>query len=98
LEYSGKNLGLMEFSSWIKHIIFFSMLANLYFPWGIATEFNFGAIILGIVVYFIKIVIIAIAITFLESAISKLRLFRVPNLLGIAFVIALIAVLLYYLL
>jgi formate hydrogenlyase subunit 4 len=98
LEYSGKQLGLMELSSWIKHIVFFTILANMFFPWGIATEITFPAILLGLIVFFAKTIIIALLVAYVESAISKLRLFRVPNMLGISFTLALMAILLNYIL
>ena len=40
LEYSGKTLGIMEWASWTKLMVFLTLLANFFFPWGIATEFT----------------------------------------------------------
>jgi len=96
LEYSGKSLALMEWASWTKLMVFLAILANMFFPWGIATELTIQAISTGILVFVIKIGLFAAAIAYVESAISKLRLFKVPNLLGIAFTLALVAVVSYY--
>jgi len=38
LEYSGKDLALMEFASMAKLMIFLTVLANIFFPWGIAAS------------------------------------------------------------
>jgi formate hydrogenlyase subunit 4 len=98
IEYSGKQLGLMEYSSWIKHLIFFSILANAFFPLGIAVDLSLTSILVGIGAYLIKIFVIALIVAFIESSIAKLRLFQVPNLLGIGFALALMAILLLHIL
>ena len=40
LEYSGKNLGIMEWASWTKLMVFLTLLANLFFPWGLLQNFK----------------------------------------------------------
>lgn len=96
LEYSGKSLALMEWASWTKLMVFLAMLTNLFFPWGIATEVTMQAVTIGILVFLIKVILLAVSIALIESAISKSRLFKVPNMLGIAFTLSLVAVVSYY--
>ncbi len=92
LEYSGRYLALIEWASWLKLLIFFSLLSNLFFPWGLATALTPAALLIAVIALIVKLGVFAIAVAFLETRIAKLRLFRVPELLGMSFVLALLAV------
>lgn len=92
LEYSGRYLALVEWASWLKLLIFFSLLSNLFVPWGLATTLIPLAFGLALVIFSVKLVVFAAIIAILETRIAKLRLFRVPELLGVSFVLALLAV------
>lgn len=98
LEYSGKQLGLMELSSMAKLSLFLAILASVFIPWGIATQLDPVSIAIGIAVLLVKMLAMAAAIAYIESFISKMRLFRVPNLLTISFTLGLLAVMSYYIL
>ncbi|MBI0584577.1 MAG: NADH-quinone oxidoreductase subunit H [Methanomassiliicoccus sp.] len=98
LEYSGKQLALMEMASMTKLVIFLAILANVFFPWGIATEATPLAIGIGLAAFLLKVVLLALVIAVIESSIAKMRLFRLPNLLTSAFMLALLAVISYYIL
>lgn len=98
LEYSGKQLALMEMASMTKLVIFLAILSNVFFPWGIATEATPLAVMVGLLVFIVKIVLLALVIALIESSISKMRLFRLPNLLTSAFILSLLAVISYYIL
>lgn len=84
LEYSGKGLALIELSSHIKQIIFFSILANAAVP--IAAG--------GIFLYAAKIAVIAVFVALLEISVAKMRLFRVVDLLSFSIILSIMAVLL----
>lgn len=92
LEYSGRYLALVEWASALKLLIFFSLLANLFLPWGVATSLDPGALSLALVALVAKLALLGVAVAFLETRVAKLRLFRVPELLGVSFVLALLAV------
>jgi formate hydrogenlyase subunit 4 len=92
LEYSGKRLALMEWGSANKLLIFATLGANLFFPWGIAHDTGIQGILVGIAAYAIKIIVFYSAIAFLESGIAKFRFFRLPDLLLIAFILNVIAI------
>ena len=98
LEYSGRYLALIEWAGAMKLAVFLSLIANLFAPWGIATTLAPGAIGIGLVAYTLKIAGLAVLIGILESMIAKLRLFRVTELLGAAFILALLAVVFFYIL
>jgi formate hydrogenlyase subunit 4 len=91
LEYSGRHLALIEWASAVKLSAFLILIANLFFPWGIATAFTFPAIVVGLITVILKTAFLAILIAIIESSIAKLRLFRVPELIGGSFALVMLA-------
>ena len=98
LEYSGRYLAFIEWAAALKLVVFLSLIANVFMPWGIATTLTPVAMGIGLVVYILKIAGLAVLIGILESMIAKLRLFRVPELLGAAFILALLGLVFFYIL
>lgn len=96
LDLSGIDLALMELASSIKLTVFLTLFINCFIPFGIATNFDFLTIICGIVSYIVKIIISLLLIAFLETSISKFRLFRLPELFACAFAINIVALVLNY--
>lgn len=92
LEYSGRYLALIEWAAWLKLLVFFSLLSNLFLPWGLATALTPAALIIAVVTLIIKLAVLGVVVAVVETRIAKLRLFRVPELLGVSFVLALLAV------
>ena len=92
LEYSGRYLALIEWASAVRLLIFFSLLANMFAPWGVATTLTPAALGLAAVALVAKLAALGIVVALLETRIAKLRLFRVPELLAVSFVLALLAV------
>jgi formate hydrogenlyase subunit 4 len=92
LEYSGKYLALLEWAGWLKLFIFMSLLANLFFPWGISTTLTLGGLGSALVALLLKLLLLATVLAVVETRVAKLRLFRVPELLAISFVLALLAI------
>jgi formate hydrogenlyase subunit 4 len=92
LEYSGPYLALLEWSAALKLLVFFALAANLFMPWGIALSFTPYALAIGLVVFIVKLAVLAVVVALLETRVAKLRLFRVPELLSASFVLALLAV------
>lgn len=98
LEYSGRYLALMEWGSAIKLMVFMTLLANVFAPWGIATDLTFSALLLGTAVFLIKVSGLCVVIAMIESMFAKLRLFRLTDLLGLAFILSLLALIFFYIL
>jgi formate hydrogenlyase subunit 4 len=96
LEYSGRYLALLEWAAGIKLLVFLSVIANVFAPWGIATSVTPAKVAVGMVVYVVKVSALALLIGVIESMFAKLRLFRVPELLGAAFILSLLALVLFY--
>ena len=98
LEYSGRYLALIEWAAGLKLAVFLSLIANVFAPWGIGITLAPAAMGIGLVVYLVKISGLAVLIGTLECMFAKLRLFRVTDLLGVAFILALLGLLFFYIL
>ena len=98
LEYSGRYLALIEWAAGMKLVVFLSLIANVFAPWGIATTLAPAAMGIGLVAYLLKIAGLAVLIGTMECMFAKLRLFRVTDLLGVAFILALLGLVFYYIL
>jgi formate hydrogenlyase subunit 4 len=92
LEYSGRYLALIEWAAALRLLVFLSLLANLFAPWGVATSLTLPALAVALGAWILKLAILAGVIAMLETHVAKLRLFRVPELLAASFVMALLAV------
>jgi formate hydrogenlyase subunit 4 len=97
LEYSGRPLGLILWGTQLKQLVILSLLVAFFFPWGIARDSSVGALALGTVVYLIKLGLLGLVLAVVESMQAKLRIFRVPELLGAASLLGLLAVVSGYL-
>jgi formate hydrogenlyase subunit 4 len=90
LEYSGKNLAMLELASSIKQLIFIVILANLFIPTD-ALTLGLGfplAVILSLLLFLIKVTLITFVLATVEVFTVKFRLFSVPNLATLSFILA----------
>jgi formate hydrogenlyase subunit 4 len=92
LEYSGRYLALLEWAAATKLLVFFALLGNLFVPWGVARALTPEAILMALGSFLLKLLVLAAAVAGFETCVAKLRLFRVPELLSVSFVLALLAV------
>lgn len=81
LEFSGKNLALIELSQSIKQLLLMSLLINFFIPWGLSTSISISEIIIGLLVFLLKILALCVLIAYIESKVAKWRLFRIPDLI-----------------
>lgn len=93
LEYSGRHLALMEWGAMLKLMIYALLLANLFCPWGVALELTPAALAVGLAVITVKLLLLGAALAVAESGLAKMRLFRVPDFLGLAFILSLLGML-----
>lgn len=98
LEYSGRDLALVEWASAMRLTILLGLLANLFAPWGVATVLRPAWLAAGAAVFVAKVIALAVALSVGEVFAAKLRLFRVPELLAGSFALSLLAVLASYVL
>ena len=92
LEYSGRYLALVEWAGAMKLFVFLTLLANLFFPWGVPDLVAPVPIVLGLLALAGKLAVLTVGLAVLETIVAKLRLFRVPELLAGSFALALLSV------
>jgi formate hydrogenlyase subunit 4 len=93
LEYSGRYLALMEWGASIKQLVLMAILVNIFLPVGLAADGSAFALGMGLAFFLVKIFLLSAAVVLVETVNAKLRLFRVPDLLSAAFVLAAMALL-----
>jgi formate hydrogenlyase subunit 4 len=97
LEYSGRHLAMIEFAASLKLLLYLSLIACIFIPWGIAAPGEGPArFALGAAAYLAKIGIGAFCLALFETAIAKMRVFRVPDFLGAALMLGLLGTLLLF--
>jgi len=97
LEYSGRHLALIEWASMMKLFLFASLGIVAFLPWGIAGS-SLSDIPLAFVLLAAKLLIAGIALVLIETGLAKMRIFRVPDFLGSAFLFATLGMLSYFIL
>ncbi len=97
LEYSGRHLALIELASALRLLLYVSMIGCVFAPWGLAEAGGTarqGAVALA--AYLAKLVLGGVLLGIFEVSIAKMRVFRVPEFLGAALMLGLLAVLLRF--
>ena len=98
LEYSGRHLALIEWAASLKLYAYSCIGLALFFPWGVAEAGDPLALLLSLPVMVAKLAIGGAALALLESLSAKMRIFRVPEFLASAFLLAVIGMLVHILL
>jgi formate hydrogenlyase subunit 4 len=97
LEYSGRHLALIELSSSLKLILYVSLLACVFLPWGIESAGGSPlTLAVGVSAYLGKLTLGGFLLALFETSIAKMRVFRVPEFLGAALMLGLLATLLRF--
>lgn len=90
LEYSGRHLALMEWAAMLKLTLYALLIVNLIIPWGVAMTLAPGDLLLGVASVSCKLFILALFLAVAETVQAKMRLFRAPQFLGLAFILSLL--------
>ncbi len=98
LEYSGRHLALIEWAGMMKLFLFSVLGIASFFPWGIALNDDLGGIVMAFPALALKLAIIGIGIVMIETGLAKMRVFRVTEFLGSAFLFATLGMLSYFML
>ena len=93
LEYSGRHLALIEWASALKLFAYACIGIALFAPWGIAAAHAPAALLVALPALLGKLAVVGFALALLETLSAKMRIFRVPEFLGMAFMLAVIAML-----
>jgi formate hydrogenlyase subunit 4 len=97
LEYSGRHLALIDLAAELKLLLYVSLIACVFLPWGIAPMgAGAQALALGVGAYVAKLALGGFLLALFETAIAKMRVFRVPEFLGAALMLGLLATLLLF--
>jgi formate hydrogenlyase subunit 4 len=91
LEHSGPGLGCMVLASHTRQIVTLALVSALFFPIGPTGRAGTTGLVLGASAFVVKVFVLAMFLALVESSYAKLRLFRVPQYLGVGFVCALVA-------
>jgi formate hydrogenlyase subunit 4 len=97
LEYSGRHLAVIELAGQLQLLLYVSLIACLFAPWGLAPV-GAGAVphLIATLAYLVKLVVAAGLLAAFETAVAKMRVFRVPAFLGAAFMMSILGVLLLF--
>jgi len=97
LEYSGRHLAMIELAAFLKLLLYVSLISCVFVPWGMVTAAagpaSYG---LAVVYYIGKLAVAGILLAVFETATAKMRVFRVPDFLGAALMLALLGTLLLF--
>jgi len=97
LEYSGRHLAMIELASALKLLLYLSVIACIFAPWGLATaNGDARAFVYGVLAYLAKLAIGGFLLALFEVSTAKMRVFRVPDFLGAALMLGLLGTLLLF--
>jgi formate hydrogenlyase subunit 4 len=97
LEYSGRHLAVLEAASMLKLLLYVSVIGGVFAPWGLATAgAGLAGYGVGLVAYVGKVIVAGVLLALFETVIAKMRVFRVPEYLGFALMLALLGMLLMF--
>jgi len=97
LEYSGRHLALFELAAMLKLVLYVSLIACVFAPWGLAIEnASIVARLIGGLFYLVKLAVAGVALGVFETSIAKMRVFRVPDFLGAALMLGFLGAMLLF--
>lgn len=91
LEYSGRYLALMEWAHYVKQMVLFTLMMDIFLPIGLTQTTGFTGMAAPAAVYAAKMTVLAVIMAAVESTRAKVRFFQLPSILGGAFVLAFLA-------
>ncbi|HEX9461755.1 MAG TPA: NADH-quinone oxidoreductase subunit H [Alphaproteobacteria bacterium] len=97
LEYSGRHLAVIELAAFLKLLLYVSLIACIFLPWGLApADAGPAAYVTGLASYVAKLALGGVLLALFETVIAKMRVFRVPVFLGAALMLGLLGTLLLF--
>jgi formate hydrogenlyase subunit 4 len=89
----------MELGTSVKQLVFITLLANIFVPLDqLILAAGAGAVLLSLLIYLIKVILISVLIAVAEVSTVKLRLFSIPNLAALSFILSFIGFMQYFVL
>jgi formate hydrogenlyase subunit 4 len=97
LEYSGRHLAMIEYAASLKLLLYISLIVCIFTPWSLAgADAGPAAHIAGMLIFILKLAAGGFLLALFETGIAKMRVFRVPEFLGAALMLGLLATLLQF--
>ena len=97
LEYSGRHLAVMELAATVKLLLYLSLISCVFMPWGTAiAAAGLPSYAVGLAAYLLKLAALGSLLAVFEVAVAKMRVFRVPEFLGIALMLGLLGTMLLF--
>ena len=98
LEYSGRHLAMVEWAASLKLFVYSCMGLALFLPFGVAAAGDWLGVVLALPALIVKLAVGGAALALIETMNAKLRIFRAPEFLGTAFLLAVLGMLIHVLL
>lgn len=98
LEYSARHLALIEWAASLKLMAYTTIGIALFVPWGIAEGGHWSALPLAALALVAKLAVLGFGLALVETLSAKMRIFRAPEFMGTAFLLAVLGMLIYLLL
>ena len=97
LEYSGRHLAVVELAAALKLLLYLSLISCIFMPWGLAPAGgSLASYGVGMAAYLGKLAVGGFLLVMFETSIAKMRVFRVPDFLGVALMLSLLGMLLLF--
>jgi formate hydrogenlyase subunit 4 len=97
LEYSGRHLAMIELAAALKLLLYMALIGCVFMPWGLApASAGFGGLVAGAALFLVKLAVGGTLLALFETSIAKMRVFRVPDFLGVALMLGLLGTLLLF--
>jgi len=98
LEYSARHLALIEWATAVKLTTYCALGIALFVPWGVASAGDWRGLPFALGAFVVKLALAGGALAVLETVSAKMRIFRAPEFLGMAFLLAVLGMLIFLLL
>jgi len=97
LEYSGRHLALMDWAHALKLTVYMAIGIALFLPWGMMHPEHWLGLPLALTALAAKLALAGAGLALLETLAAKMRIFKVPEFLGMAFMLAVLGMLVHFL-
>ncbi|HYL38049.1 MAG TPA: NADH-quinone oxidoreductase subunit H [Bryobacteraceae bacterium] len=91
LEYSGPYLAFIEWGAAVKQMLLMTLLINCFWPFGLETSWSFASVLASLGYLLLKLMALSCVVVLVETTNAKMRLFRVPEMLAVAFTLGALA-------
>jgi formate hydrogenlyase subunit 4 len=91
LEYSGPYLAFIEWGGAVKQLLLMTLLINCFWPIGLQTSWSIPNVLISLGYLLLKLMALSCAVVLVETTNAKMRLFRVPEMLAVAFTLGALA-------